>query len=188
MHHQFMTDLAQALARVGVATLRYQFPSRETGKSRPDTPAVATATVAAAVAVARSGQPKLPWFAGGKSFGGRMSSTAAAEGLLAGVRGLVFYGFPLHPAGRPAITRADHLARVGLPMLFLQGTHDDLAEIDLIRQVAAGLGPRATLHEIAGADHAFRVPTRTGRTAGDVIDELARVTAVWMAMRLLSAA
>lgn len=181
MHHHFMADLAAALAQVGVAVLRYQFPSREAGKSRPDSPTVAMATVSAAAAVARAAYSDLPLYVGGKSFGGRMSSNAAAEGLLPGLTGLVFFGFPLHPPKRPATSRGDHLDRVEAPMLFLQGTRDDLAEIGLIRSVVARLGTRATLHEIPEADHAFDVPKRTGKTHADVMAELASVTARWMA-------
>ncbi|MCC7133123.1 MAG: dienelactone hydrolase family protein [Gemmatimonadales bacterium] len=180
MRHHFMADLAAALAREGIAVLRYQFPSREAGKSRPDSPAVAAATVAAATEVARGDYPDLPLYVGGKSFGGRMSSHAAADGLLPGVRGLVFVGFPLHPPKRPATSRGDHLDRVRIPMLFLQGTRDDLADIDLIHQVVDRLGSAATLHEIPEADHAFSVPKRTGKLPADVMTELATVSARWM--------
>ncbi len=180
MRHPFMADVAAALAAAGVTTLRYQFPFMEAGGHRPDSPAVAVATVRAAVDRARHLLPGLPLVAGGKSFGGRMTSTAAAESALEGVRGLVFLGFPLHPPKRPATTRGDHLDRVTVPMLFLQGTRDDLAEVGLIRSVGARLGGRATLHEIAEANHAFAVPKRTGRTAADVIAELAATTAEWI--------
>ena len=180
MRHAFMADLAAALAEAGVASLRYQFPFMEAGTFRTDPPAVATATVRAAAAEAARCRPGLPLFAGGKSFGGRMTSTAAAEQPLDGVRGLVFFGFPLHPAKKPAISRGDHLDRVSVPMLFLQGTRDDLAEIALIRDVTARLGPRARLHEIPEANHAFAVPKRTGRTAADIIVELAQTASEGM--------
>jgi predicted alpha/beta-hydrolase family hydrolase len=180
MRHPFMADVAAALADRGVSVLRYQFPYLEAGRNRPDSPAVATATVRAALDTARSRWPDLPLFAGGKSFGGRMSSTAAAEGLLDAVRGLVFFGFPLHPPKRPATARGDHLDRVAVPMLFLQGTRDDLAEIGLIREVTGRLGSRATLHEIPEATHAFGVPKRTGRTGGDIIIEMATIAAEWI--------
>ncbi len=152
----------------------------EAGSQRPDSPAVAAATVRAAVARARDLIPGLPLVAGGKSFGGRMTSTAAAESALDGISGLGFLGFPLHPPKRPGITRADHLDRVAVPMLFLQGTRDDLADLQLIRSVCGRLGSRATLHEIAEANHAFAVPKRTGRTGADVVVELATTTAEWI--------
>lgn len=180
MRHPFMADVAAALAAAGVTTLRYQFPFMEAGSSRPDSPAVAAATVRAAVDRARALLPGLPLVAGGKSFGGRMTSTASAEAALEGVRGLVFLGFPLHPPKRPAVTRGDHLDRVAVPMLFLQGTRDDLADLELIRSVGGRLGTRATVHEITEANHAFAVPKRTGRTAAEVIVELAVTTAEWI--------
>lgn len=180
MRHPFMAEVAAALAAAGVTTLRYQFPYMEAGTHRPDSPTVAVATVRAAVARARELLPGLPLVAGGKSFGGRMTSTAAAQAPLAGVTGLVFLGFPLHPPKRPAITRGDHLDRVTVPMLFLQGTRDDLADIGLIREVCGRLGTRAALHEVGEANHAFAVPKRTGRTHDDVIVELARVAAGWI--------
>jgi hypothetical protein len=180
MGHPFLETIARRLAALGVATLRYQFPYMEQRRRRPDTPAVAAATVAAAVAAARAALPGVPAFAGGKSFGGRMTSTAQAEGLLPDVRGLVFLGFPLHPPGRLATGRADHLARVSVPMLFLQGTRDDFAALDLLRPVVRGLGTRATLHLIDDADHSFHVPKRTGRDDAAVLDELAATAARWM--------
>jgi len=180
MRHPFMAAIANRLAFEGVATLRYQFPYMETGLSRPDTPAVAMATVRAACAEAVRLAGDLPVVAGGKSFGGRMTSSAQAESPLAGVGGLVFLGFPLHPPNRPGTSRADHLDRVTVPMLFLQGTRDDLADLDLIRTVTARLGSRATLHVVDGADHSFAVLKRSGRTADQVLSELARVVAGWI--------
>jgi uncharacterized protein len=178
MHHRFMQDIAEALAGEGIATLRYQFPYIEAG-GRPDPPEVAEATVRAAAAAARSAAPDLPLIAGGKSFGGRMTSNAMAREPIDGVRGLVFLGFPLHPPKRPAVTRAEHLARVQAPMLFLQGTRDDLAQLDLITPLVGDLAPRATLHVIEGADHSFAVLKRSGRTGAEVLAELARTTADW---------
>lgn len=172
MTHEFMEDLAQALAERKIATLRFQFPYMEDGKKRPDPPAVATKAVAAAAAKAHELLPKLPLFAGGKSFGGRMATTAAANGLLPDVRGIVLFGFPLHPPKKPAVTRAAHLADVDVPMLFLQGTRDDLADLKLIKQVTREL-ERATLHVIDQGDHSFGVLKKSGRTPEDVMDELA---------------
>jgi predicted alpha/beta-hydrolase family hydrolase len=180
MHHAFMADLAQALASRGIATLRFQFPFMEQGSKRPDPPAIAEAAVREAVAEAGRLLPGVPLFAGGKSFGGRMSSQAQARQPLPGVRGLVFAGFPLHPAGKPATARAQHLAEVQVPMLFLQGTRDALADLKLVLQVTASLGPRATLHVVDGADHAFHVLVRSGRTNAEVIEELAETAARWM--------
>ncbi|HUE77792.1 MAG TPA: alpha/beta family hydrolase, partial [Longimicrobiales bacterium] len=153
MRHAFMQAVADGLAERGVATLRYQFPYMEAGGRRPDRPAVAHAAVRAAVDAAGRELPDVPLFAGGKSFGGRMTSQAAADAPLPGVRGLVFFGFPLHPPGRPGTERADHLAAVTVPMLFLQGTRDDLADLALLRPVLEPLGDRATLHVVEGADH-----------------------------------
>lgn len=173
MKHEFMEELARALAAVKVATLRYQFPYMEDGKKRPDTPKVATETVAAAVAAAKKLAPKLPLYAAGKSFGGRMSTTAAAAGLLDGVVGIVLFGFPLHPSTQPSVTRAAHLADVNLPMLFLQGTRDDLADLKLIKTVLKKLKP-AKLHVVEHADHGFGVLKKSGRTSADVLTELAK--------------
>lgn len=180
MEHAFMQSLAQALCERGIAVLRFQFPFMERGTRRPDPPALAQSTVRAAVAEATRRCPGLPLFAGGKSFGGRMSSQAQANGPLPAVRGLVFVGFPLHPAGKPSLARAGHLAGVELPMLFLQGTRDALAEFALIAQVTSALGARATLHEVRGADHAFHVLARSGRSDAEVIAELADAITRWM--------
>ena len=180
MRHHFMERIADALSARGVATLRYQFPYVEAGARRPDPPGVLEASVRAAVARARELAPDLPLVAGGKSMGGRMTSNAMARRPLEGVRGLVFLGFPLHPAKLPGTGRAEHLARVEAPMLFLQGTRDDLAELGLITGVCAGLGVRATLHVVEGADHAFSVLKRSGRTDARVLDELADTTTEWI--------
>jgi predicted alpha/beta-hydrolase family hydrolase len=177
MRHAFMEAISDRLAARRVATLRYEFPYMAAGRKRPDPPAVCDATIRAAVAAAAAHD--LPLVAGGKSFGGRMTSQAAAAAPLPGVRGIFFLGFPLHPARQPATRRGDHLAAVAAPMLFLQGTRDDLAAIDLIRPLVAGLGARATLHEIDGADHSFHVPARSGRKDSDVLDELADRLAAW---------
>ena len=179
MTHAFMSAFADGLVQRGVATLRYQFPSMEKGGRRPDPPAVAHAAVRAAVAAAADAAPGLPLIAGGKSFGGRMTSQAQAAQPLDGVTGLVFVGFPLHPAGKPGTDRAAHLAEVKVPMLFLQGDRDTLAELDLLRPVVAPL-ERATLHVVTGADHAFHVLAGSGRTNRDVIAELGDTAAGWM--------
>jgi hypothetical protein len=179
MRHPFMSAFAGALAARGVATFRYQFAYMERGLGRPDAQPVLLATVRAAVAAARAAAGDLPLLAGGKSMGGRMTSLAAAEAPLDGVRGIVFVGFPLHPAGAPGTSRAEHLACVTVPMLFLQGTRDALAGLDLLAPVVDGLGPRATMHVIEGADHSFAVLKRSGRTNGEVLEELADTTAQW---------
>jgi predicted alpha/beta-hydrolase family hydrolase len=179
MRHRFMEEVARALAERGIATLRYQFPYMEEGGRRPDPPAVLEATVRAAAAAAKASAPGRILLAGGKSLGGRMTSGAMARRPLEGVAGLVFFGFPLHPSRQPAVTRAEHLERVAAPMLFLQGTRDDLAELDLITGVCAGLGPRATLHVVEGADHSFGVLKRSGRTGDEVMAELADSVAAW---------
>jgi predicted alpha/beta-hydrolase family hydrolase len=181
MRHRFMQDMSACLAAAGIATLRYQFPYMERGGRRPDARPVLLATVRAAVDAARAAAPDLPLLGGGKSMGGRMTSLAAAEAPLPGVRGLVFFGFPLHPAGRPATERAAHLERVDLPMLFLQGERDRLAELDLLRPVCAGLGARATLHVVPSADHGFRVLRSSGRSDADVLAQLAHTVAAWAA-------
>jgi predicted alpha/beta-hydrolase family hydrolase len=182
MRHRFMEAVAGELAGQGIATLRYQFPYTESGGRRPDPPGVLEATVRAAVAAAAASARDLPLVAGGKSLGGRMTSGAAARQPLPGVLGLIFLGFPLHPSGKPAERRAEHLGGVGLPMLFLQGTRDTLAEPDLIAQVCRRLGPRATLHFVEGGDHSFAVLRRSGRSEAEVMAELARITAEWCRM------
>ncbi|MGD0993758.1 MAG: alpha/beta family hydrolase [Gemmatimonadales bacterium] len=181
MRHPFLETMAQRLAGLGVATFRYQFPYMEAKKGRPDSPEVAAATVRAAVAEASKQLDALPLVAGGKSFGGRMTSTAAAEAPLGGVRGLAFLGFPLHPPGKPGTSRADHLDRVTVPMLFLQGTRDEFAELSLLKQVIQRLGRRAALHLVEDGDHSFAVPKRTGRTRDEVMDELAETLSSWAA-------
>ena len=180
MAHPFMESLADELAARRVATLRYQFPYMERGSKRPDTPAVAHAAVRAAVDEARRRMVGVPLFAGGKSFGARMSSQAQALSPMEGVKGLVFVGFPLHPAGKPSVERAAHLAQVHCPMLFLQGTRDELADLDLLRGVIAPLANRATLDVIDDADHAFHVRVKSGRTDAQVLAGLAQLTADWM--------
>jgi hypothetical protein len=160
--------------------LRYQFPAMERGAKRPDPPQVAQATVRAAVAAAGCLDPDLALFAGGKSFGGRMTSQAQATAPLPGVRGLAFLGFPLHPAGRPSQERAKHLSEVHIPMLFLQGTRDALAMLDQLRPVCAALGRRATLQLFEGADHSFHVPARTGRKDTQVLDEMLDALTAWI--------
>jgi uncharacterized protein len=179
MRHPFLEAVSAALAARGVATFRYQFPYLEAGRRRPDPPAVLETTVATAVAKAGDIAPGLPIIAGGKSMGGRMTSGAAASGLLAGIKGLVFLGFPLHPPGRAATDRAEHLQQVRVPMLFLQGTRDEFARLDLITEVCRQLGLQATLHLLEGANHSFAVPKKSGRTSAQVIDELADTTVRW---------
>jgi uncharacterized protein len=179
MHHPFMTALADELGKEGVATLRYQFPYMEQRRRVPDAPGVLTATVVAAVRAAREAAPGLPLLAGGKSMGGRMTSQAAAQKDLAGVRGLVFFGFPLHPPKRPGTKRGEHLEKVNAPMLFLQGTRDELAELDLLRPITGKLGARATLHVIEGADHSFHMLKKSGRNDPEVLRELAGVVVKW---------
>jgi hypothetical protein len=180
MTHPFMADVARELAERGIATLRYQFPYMEQGSKRPDTPAVAQATVRAAVAEGAHRVPALPLFAGGKSFGGRMTSQAQAAQPLPGVRGLVFFGFPLHPAGKPSDTRAQHLADVKVPMLFLQGTRDDLADLALLRPVVERLGAGAKLQVFEDADHSFHVRARSGRTDAQVRSAMLDAASEWM--------
>ena len=185
MRHPFMEHLAGQLAGSGVATLRYHFPYIQHRRKRPDPPAVLTATVRAAVAAASETAPGLPLLAGGKSLGGRMTALAVADERsapspgIASVRGLVFFGFPLHPAGRPGTQRAEHLARVRIPMLFLQGTRDALADLALLRPLCDTLVPLATLHVVDGGDHSFHVLKRFGKTDADVLAELARTVVLW---------
>jgi predicted alpha/beta-hydrolase family hydrolase len=175
-----MQAVASGLADRGVATLRYQFPYMERGSKRPDAPPLAQAAVRAAVAEAARMAAHLPLFAGGKSFGGRMTSQAQAALPMPGVRGLVFLGFPLHPAGRPSQDRAQHLLQVECPMLFLQGTRDELAELELVRSLALQLGERATLTLFEGADHSFHVPARSGRNDTDVRNDALDALARWI--------
>jgi len=179
MTHAFMERAAAGLAARGIASLRYQFPYMEKGSKRPDPPAIAQASVRAAVAEAARAYPGLPLIAGGKSFGGRMTSQAQAKTPLAGVVGLAFFGFPLHATGKPSVDRADHLAEVQIPMLFLQGGNDKLAELSLLQPVVEGLGARARLHVVEGADHSFHVPARSGRNDGDVMEEILDAFAAW---------
>jgi predicted alpha/beta-hydrolase family hydrolase len=179
MTHPFLEKLAQELASVGVATFRYQFPYMEQRRRVPDAPSVATAAVASAVRAAAKASAGLPLFAGGKSFGGRMSSQAASLGVLDGVKGLVFFGFPLHPPNKPGPKRAEHLAKVKVPMLFLQGTRDTLADLKLLRPICKDLGSLATLHVIETADHSFHVLKSSSKTDGEVLRELAQTTASW---------
>jgi len=181
MRHPFLETISQRLAEQEIATLRYQFPYMEQRARRPDPPAVAAAAVRAAVMEAARAAPGLPLLAGGKSFGGRMTSTAQAGEPLAGVRGLVFLGFPLHPPGRPGNERAEHLTQVQIPMLFLQGTRDDFADLKLLRPVVKRLGTRATLHLVDGGDHSFKVLKKSGRTEADVMTELVGAIVEWAA-------
>src|SRR5271166_6350725 len=180
MTHPFMATAAAELGDRGIATLRYQFPYMEQGSRRPDPPKVAHATVRAAVDEANRHFPDLPLFAGGKSFGGRMTSQAQAASPLAGVRGLAFLGFPLHPAKRPSEERAQHLVDVRLPMLFLQGARDELADADLLASVTKRLGGHASLHLFADADHSFHVPARTGRKDAQVRSEMLDTLVAWI--------
>ena len=181
MDHPFMRAAASELAAHGVATLRYQFPYRERGARRPDPPPVCHATVRAAVAEAQRRAPTAALFAGGRSFGGRMTSQAQALEPLPGVRGLAFLGFPLHPAGQPSASRARHLSEVHIPMLFLQGTRDALAERGLLESVLARLGARASLSLVEDADHSFHVPAKSGRRDADVRTALWQALAAWTA-------
>ena len=180
MTHKSMESNAQGLARRRIATLRFQFPYMEKGSKRVDPPTLAHAAVRAAAAEAAKLAPDLPLFAGGRSFGGRMTSQAQADSPLPGVRGLVFLAFPLHPAGKPGIERAEHLSRVQVPMLFVSGERDALAETHLLKPMVAGLGDRATLHLVAHADHSFKVPARSGRTAAEAEAEALDAMAEWM--------
>jgi uncharacterized protein len=179
MHHPFMAAVANDLAELGIATLRYQFPYMEKRGKRPDSPEVCHATVRAAVASAHRLEPQLPLIAGGKSFGGRMTSQAQAACPLAEVRGLVFLGFPLHPPKQPSAIRGEHLFQVRIPMLFLQGARDAFAELALLQPLIERLGQRATLMLIQDADHSFHVAARTGRTDAQVRIEMLKALAAW---------
>jgi predicted alpha/beta-hydrolase family hydrolase len=180
MTHAWMETTAAGLADRGIATLRYQFPYIEKASKRPDSPAVAHAAVRAAVQAAARCCPKLPLIAGGKSFGGRMTSQAQAIDALPGVRGLAFLGFPLHPAGKPSSDRARHLADIHIPMLFLQGTRDELAELDLLEPVVKHLGKLARLHLVKEADHSFHVLARSGRNDREAMAEVLDAFAAWL--------
>jgi predicted alpha/beta-hydrolase family hydrolase len=180
MTHPFMAAIASGLAERGIAALRYQFPYMEQGSKRPDSPKVAHATVRAAVLEAARLPPALPLIAAGKSFGGRMTSQAQAASPLPGVRALVFLGFPLHPPGKPSHDRARHLFDVHIPMLFLQGTRDEFAQLDLLQPLCQSLGPRATLKLFPDANHSFHVPARTGRKDSEIITDLLDTIAAWI--------
>ena len=187
MEHASMTAIAAELAARNVATLRFQFPYMERGTGRPDPPPVCHATVHAAVAEAARRAPKLALFAGGRSFGGRMTSQAQAIEPLPGVKGLAFLGFPLHPAGKPSAERAEHLLQVKIPMLFLQGTRDELAKLELLQPLVDRLGARATLKLLQDADHSFHVPARTGRKDAEVRAEMLDAFATWIGQAIHTA-
>jgi uncharacterized protein len=180
MRHASMEAIAMGLAERGIATLRYQFPYMEKGSKRPDPPALAQATVRAAAAEAAKACAGLPLIAGGKSFGGRMTSQAQAKAPLDSVKGLVFFGFPLHPAGKPSSDRAAHVADVKIPMLFLQGTRDALADLGLLKPIVKGLGNKATLHLAEGADHSFHVLKTSGRNDREVLAKILDAFAAWV--------
>jgi hypothetical protein len=185
MRHRSMETLSQALAEKGVATFRYNFPYKEKpGGGRPDNKEVATATVRAAANAATQAAGGLPLFVGGRSFGGRMSSLAASQTPLPGVRGIVFFAFPLHPPGKPGTERAEHLFKVDVPILFLQGPRDTLATPELLKPIIEKLGKRGTLHMIEGGDHSFKVLKSSGRTEKEVIEELVSTAAVWMSKQV----
>jgi predicted alpha/beta-hydrolase family hydrolase len=188
MTHPFMANIASGLAERGIATLRYQFPYMEKGSRRPDPPKLAHATVRAAVAKASQLMPNMPLIAGGKSFGGRMTSQAQALAPLSNVRGLAFLGFPLHPAGKPSQDRGQHLFDVHIPMLFLQGTRDALAGMKEVEPLCAALGPRATLKQFPDADHSFHVLARSGRTDAQVGSQLLDAMAEWIDVAILGVA
>lgn len=179
MRHPFMENMSQELAQRGIATFRYQFPYMEKGKGM-DSPKVRLATVRSAVMAAREAVPDLPMLLGGKSMGGRMASTAASEEALEGVKGLIFLGFPLHAPGKAGIARGEHLKAVNIPMLFIQGTRDKLAQMDLISEVVDGLGDHATMHIVEGGDHSFKVLKRSGRTEEEVMAEMGDAIAAWV--------
>lgn len=172
MHNTFMNSMSAKLAAAGIATFRFHFPYMEKGSRRPDPKPILLATVRSAVAEAKGWAKGLPVFAGGKSMGGRMTSMACAEGLIGEVCGLVFFGFPLHPPGQPSVQRAEHLSRVKIPMLFLQGTKDEFADLSLLRPVIRKLRKTATLHLVEDANHSFHVPKKSGRSDEDVMEEL----------------
>lgn len=180
MSHKAMESNARGLATRGIATLRYQFPYMEKGSRRPDSPKIAHAAVRAAAASARALAPDLPLFAGGRSFGGRMTSQAQAIEPLPGLRGIGFLGFPLHPSGKPGIERADHLQSITIPLLFVSGDRDALAELDLLKGVVRDLGSKAALHLVANADHSFAVAARSGRTSPDAEAEALDALAKWI--------
>ncbi len=179
MQHPFLETLARLLADKRIGTFRFQFPYMECGRKRPDPPHLLQATVRSAIEAARARRRGVPLVAGGKSMGGRMTSSAAAGASLTGVAGLVFLGFPLHASGKPGVRRADHLDDVDLPMLFLQGTRDSLADLDLFRPACERIGERATLHVVEGGDHSFGVLKRSGRTTDEVMEELATAISDW---------
>jgi len=179
MQHPFMTAVAEGLSSRQIATLRYQFLYMERGSKRPDSPSVCHAAVRAATHTATLQLPDVPLFAGGKSFGGRMTSQAQALSALPAVRGLIFLGFPLHPPKKPSVVRAEHLEAVRVPMLFLQGTRDELADMTLLESVIARLGSLATLQNIEAADHSFHVPARSGRKDADVLDTMLDSLSAW---------
>ncbi len=180
MRHPFMQAVAEQLAARQIATLRYQFPYMEKGKKSPDSQTTLRATIVSAVETAKKVARGLPLLAGGKSMGGRLTSLVAAEGRLPDVQGLIFFGFPLHATGKPSSERGAHLAEVNIPMLFLQGTRDRLAELDLITPVCRHLGKRVTLHIVEGGDHSFHVLKRSGRTDADVQNELGETVGSWV--------
>lgn len=180
MRHRFLQGIAEALAANGIGTLRYQFPYAEAGRRRPDRSEVLVRTVRAAVGAARDAEPDLPIFAGGKSMGGRMTTLAQTQRPLPAVRGIVLFGFPLHRPGDPSDARADHLVDVELPLLFVQGTRDRLAELDRVRKVVEALGDRAVLHVIPDADHGFDVPKRAGLTPAAVYAGMAAAVRHWI--------
>jgi predicted alpha/beta-hydrolase family hydrolase len=180
MTHPFMETMAEGLGKVGVATVRFQFPYMEARSRRPDPPALCHATVRAAVAEAARVSKGLPLIAGGRSFGGRMSSQAQAQSVLPGVLGLAFLGFPLHPAKRPSDERAQHLFETRTPLLFLQGDRDELADLDLLQTLVGRLGTRATLKLIPNANHSYKVPARTGRSEAQVMSELVQTLDDWI--------
>jgi hypothetical protein len=180
MRHAFMEQVAKGLAERGIATLRYNFPYMENNSRRPDQPVIAHAAVRSAVEEAVRQYPGLKLVAGGKSFGGRMTSQAQAKAPLPGVKGLAFLGFPLHPDKKPSTQRADHLAGIDIPMLFLQGTRDGLADLSYLEPVIKALGPKATLHQVAGGDHSFLVLKKSGRSNEEALEDVLDALAAWV--------